>query len=177
MLFKLVIVIFFTIINTSVYADGISAYDTSMPDPKVIGSAIGTVCSSHSRGVAIGFAARNSNLTLNEILNKLPQNESTKPNRLLQAMRETIIDVYNLPDISFRTMYIYRSQVCSREIVEMSMFPAISESTSKLLECQKNFGNNEDSAALQICIKSVVLGLKPESTLTRSSSETALRAQ
>ncbi|GAB3773726.1 hypothetical protein GCM10028796_46610 [Ramlibacter monticola] len=133
------------------------AADTELrlPSGAEVARSLATICSAEAQGATLGFAARESGMSLETVLARMPDPPDPGLKSIYRGIRRTVQDVYEHRSISYFAMFYYRSKACFRERTELMPLPSVAFSAAGLLRCESEFGR-EGGPELLACVEKVV---------------------
>jgi hypothetical protein len=126
-----------------------------LPSGTEVGRALATICSAEAQGATLGFAARQSGMSLESVLARMPEPTDPAVKSIYRGLKRTVQDVYEHRSIGHVTMFYYRSKACFRERTELKPMPSVAFSAAGLLRCERDYGR-EGGPELLACVDKVV---------------------
>lgn len=119
------------------------------------------LCVDQAKSTLVAGALRAQGRSKAEVLALLPEAPKALPLRVVSAMRESIEDAFDFPDISAYTHYSFRSEACFRETLGGVRMPRLATVKPQVEKCQQMHGP-EKSNALFKCVQTVVRSAEPQ---------------
>lgn len=132
----------------------------ALPDPDEMIKASNVLCVDQAKSALVAGSLRVKGHGREEVLSLIPEAPRSLTLRVVSAMRESVEDAFDFPQLSSYTHYSFRSEICLRETLGVVRMPRLISMLPKVEECQRIHGPDRSSALFQ-CIRAVVRDAEP----------------
>lgn len=132
----------------------------SLPDPDEMVKASNVLCADQAKSALVAGALRAKGHHRDEVLALLPEAPKSLSLRVVSAMRESVEDAFDFPQLSTYTQYFFRAEVCLRETLGAVRMPRLVAVLPQLEACQRVHGAQK-SDGLSQCIRTAVRRAEP----------------
>lgn len=133
----------------------------SLPDADEMVKASNVLCVDQAKSALVAGDLRAKGSSKAEVLALLPDAPKALSLRVVSAMRESIEDTFDFPDLSMYTQYSFRSESCFRETLGAVRMPRLATVQPQVQKCQQVHGPEKSNALFQ-CIRAVVASAVPQ---------------
>lgn len=145
--------IFATVFSIAAHAQTPGSW--SIPDPMALIEASNTLCAAQVKSALAAGELRQQGRSKAEVLALLPDSPKGMTLRVVSAMRESVEDAFDLPELSTQSQFAYRAEACFGETLGGARAPRLATLRSQVEKCQQLHGV-EKSNALFKCVEAVV---------------------
>lgn len=132
-----------------------------LPDADEMVKASNVLCLDQAKSTLVAGALRSQGRSKAEVLTLVPEAPKTMSLRVVSAMRESVEDAFDFPDLSPYAQYSFRSEACFRETLGGVRMPRLSTVLPQVEKCQQTHGPEKSNALFQ-CIRAVVRSAEPQ---------------
>ncbi|MDM8358404.1 hypothetical protein [Pandoraea communis] len=153
-------IVFGAIVTTIANAEPLERW--YLPDPDEMVKASKVLCLDQAKSALVAAALREHGRSKSEVLALVPEEPKSMSLRVVSAMRESVEDAFDFPNLSMYSQYSFRSEVCFRETLGGVRMPRLVSVLPQMEKCQQTHGPEKSNALFQ-CIKAVVRSAEPQS--------------
>lgn len=132
-----------------------------LPDPDEMVKASNALCLDQAKSTLVAGALRSQGRSKVEVLALVPEVPKAMSLRVVSAMRESVEDAFDFPDLSPYAQYSFRSEACFRETLGGVRMPRLSTVRPQVEKCQQLHGPEKSNVLFQ-CIRTVVRSAEPQ---------------
>lgn len=132
-----------------------------LPDPDEMVKASNALCIDQAKSTLVASALRSQGRSKAEVLALVPEAPKAMSLRVVSAMRESVEDAFDFPDLSPYAQYSFRSEACFRETLGGVRMPRLATVRPQVEKCQQVHGPEKSNALFQ-CIRAVVRSAEPQ---------------
>lgn len=132
-----------------------------LPDPDEMVRASNALCLDQAKSTLLAGALRAQGRSKAEVLALVPEAPKALSLRVVSAMRESVEDSFDFPDLSPYAQYSFRSEACFRETLGGVRMPRLSTVRPQVEKCQQMHGSEKSNALFQ-CVRTVVRSAEPQ---------------
>lgn len=132
-----------------------------LPDPMVLMEASNVLCAEQVKSTLTAAALRAQGRSKAEVLALLPDSPKGMELRVVGAMRESVEDAFDFPELSTQAQFSYRVEACFRETIGGMRPPRLGMIRLQVEKCQQLHGV-EKSSELFKCVEALVRSAAPQ---------------
>lgn len=132
-----------------------------LPDAEEMVKASNSLCLDQAKSTLVAGALRSQGRSKAEVLALVPEAPKAMSLRVVSAMRESVEDAFDFPDLSPYAQYSFRSEACFRETLGGVRMPRLSTVRPQVEKCQQLHGPEKSNVLFQ-CIRTVVRSAEPQ---------------
>ncbi|WP_147405977.1 hypothetical protein [Ralstonia solanacearum] len=132
-----------------------------LPDPDEFVKASNVLCLDQAKSTLVAATLRDQGRSKSDVLALVPDAPKAMSLRVVGAMRESVEDAFDFPNLSQYVQYSFRSEVCFRETLGALRMPRLGTVLPQIEQCQQVHGPEKSNALFQ-CIRSVVRSAQPQ---------------
>lgn len=132
-----------------------------LPEPDEMVKASNALCLDQAKSTLVAAKLRDQGLSESDVLALVPDAPKAMSLRVVSAMRESVEDAFNFPNLSQYSQYSFRSEVCFRETLGGLRMPRLATVLPQMERCQQIHGPEKSNALFQ-CVRAVVRSAEPQ---------------
>lgn len=132
-----------------------------LPDPDEMIKASNVLCIDQAKSALVAGSLRVQGRSRAEVLALVPEAPKALSLRVVSAMRESVEDAFDFPDLSTYTQYTFRAEACFRETLGGVRMPRLTTVRPQVEKCQQLHGPEKSNALFQ-CVRTVVRSAEPQ---------------